>query len=169
MTKLNALFDRLLSICAAVAATALALIAAMIAVNVILRNLFGSPIYGLLDAVEYALLIATFLGAPWVLWQRGHVTVDLITGALPPRLARPLGRLTAVIGLVTCLVVLRYAIAAIAISMQRGSMIRTAFTFPEWWVLSVAPLGFALLAAEFLRQSLGRRPPAGADDTLTGL
>lgn len=155
MSKLNALFDSVLMVCAALAGTIFAAIAAAISVNVVLRNLFGSPIYGLLDAVEYGLLVATFLGAPWVLWKRGHVTVDLITAALPARLAGPLGRLTALIGLAACLALMRYAGEAVLISAQRGSMIRTAFIIPEWWVLAVAPVGFALLALEFLRQMVG--------------
>lgn len=156
MSRLNALFDGVLRTCAALAGTIFAAIAAMISVNVVLRNLFAAPVYGLLDAVEYGLLVATFLGAPWVLWKRAHVSVDLITSALPDTLAGPLARLTAVIGLVTCLVLLRYGTEAAVISAQRGSVIRTAFTLPEWWVLAVAPVGFALLAIEFLRQAVGR-------------
>ncbi|TDK47430.1 TRAP transporter small permease [Antarcticimicrobium luteum] len=156
MSNLNALFDGVLKACAALAGTIFAAIAAMISVNVVLRNLFGSPVYGLLDAVEYGLLVATFLGAPWVLWKRGHVTVDLVTAALPGRLAAPLARLTALIGLAACAALVRYAGEAALISAQRGSMIRTAFVIPEWWVLAVAPLGFALLALEFLRQMVGR-------------
>jgi len=168
MSRLNTLFDGVLNFCAALSASVFALIAAAITVNVILRNL-GSPVYGLLDAVEYGLLVATFAGAPWVLWQRGHVMVDLITSALPDAIAHRLGQLTALIGLITCLIVLRYAIEAVQISIARGSMIRTAFTIPEWWVLSVAPVGFALLALEFLRQTLGQRPPEGTEDALSGL
>lgn len=156
MARLNAVFDSVLMACAALAGIIFAATAAMISVNVVLRNLFGSPIYGLLDAVEYGLLVATFLGAPWVLWKRGHVTVDLITAALPDSLAAPLARLTSLIGLVTCVALVRYAGEAVLVSAQRGSMIRTAFTIPEWWVLAVAPLGFALLTLEFLRQTLGR-------------
>jgi len=156
MSKLNTLFDGVLLVCAALAGAIFAGIAAMISVNVVLRNLFGSPVYGLLDAVEYGLLLATFLGAPWVLWKRGHVTVDLVTAALPDRLAAPLARLTALIGLAACVTLVRYAGEAALISAQRGSMIRTAFTIPEWWVLAVAPLCFALLAVEFLRQAAGR-------------
>lgn len=168
MSRLNALFDGVLKLCAGLSALVFVLIAAAISVNVILRN-FGSPVYGLLDAVEYGLLIATFAGAPWVLWQRGHVMVDLITGALPDALAHRLAQLTALVGLAACAVIFWYAVEAVTISFKRGSMIRTAFTFPEWWALTVAPVGFALLAIEFLRQALGQRPPAGTEDALTGL
>mgnify|MGYP007005253296 CR=1 FL=1 len=39
-------------------------------------------------------------------------------------------------------------------AIPRCSMIRTAFTIPEWWTLSVVPLSFALIAVEFLRQAI---------------
>jgi TRAP-type C4-dicarboxylate transport system permease small subunit len=77
-----------------------------------------------------------------------------------------LARITSLIGCAVALVFLIYAFQAMMISMQRGSMIRTAFTFPEWWTLSVAPLSFALIALEFLRQAIW---PPGRAMTETGL
>lgn len=153
------MFDRLLTACAALAALILALIVAGITLNVLMRNLLGTPIYGLLDLVEYGLLLVTFLGAPWVLSQSAHVVVDLVTGALPTPIATQLARLMALVGLVASLVMVWYAWEAAATSFARGSKIRTAFVTPEWWVLSVMPFTFCLIAAEFARQILrpGRR------------
>ena len=157
----NPMFDRVLNACAAVAALILAAIVIGIALNVVLRNAFGAPIYGLLDMVEYGLLLVTFLGAPWVLSQSAHVVVDLVTGALPPAQARLLARLMAIVGLLASLVMIWYAFEAAQTSYQRGSMIRTAFIIPEWWVLSVMPFAFCLIAAEFARQII--RPPSRGD------
>lgn len=154
MASLNAAFDRLLVLCAGLAATIFALTAVGISVNVVLRNAAGTTIFGLLDAVEYGLLAATFLAAPWVLWKNAHVTVDLFTAALPPHLARPLARLVSALGCGVSATFLIYAVEAAMTSAARGSMIRTAFVVPEWWALSVAPAGFALIAVEFLRQTI---------------
>ena len=154
MSVINGILDRVLMGCAVLSGAILAAIAAGIALNVLLRNGFGLPIYGLLDLVQYGLLVVTFLGAPWVLWQQAHVAVDLVTGALPVSVARPLARITAGIGLAASVVAMRYGIEAAAVSFGRGSMIRAAFAVPEWLVLSVMPLGFGLLALEFLRQAL---------------
>jgi TRAP-type C4-dicarboxylate transport system permease small subunit len=146
------MFDRLLEACAALAAFILAAIVAGIAVNVFTRNVLGAPIYGLLDLVEYGLLLVTFLGAPWVLRQGAHVVVDLLIGALPPAPARFLARAMAAVGLCATLVLIWYAWEAVSISFARGSAIRTAFVTPEWIVLSVLPLTFILMACEFTRQ-----------------
>ena len=154
MQAVERVFERVLKGCAALSAAILAGIALSISVNVVLRNAFDAPVYGLLEAVEYGLLAVTFLGAPWVLSQSAHVTVDLVTTALRPAVARILARLTAAVGLGVSLVAMRYGIEAAAVSFGRGSMVRTAFVFPEWWLLSIMPLGFGLIALEFLRQVL---------------
>lgn len=152
MKRVNAWFDAVLRLGAWFAAAVFAAIAGLITVNVVLRNGFDTTIHGLLDAVEYGLLAATFLAAPWVLSMRAHVSIDLLTSALPDRVASPLARCVAGVGAITCAVFLYFALQAALTSAGRGSMIRTAFTIPEWWVLSVAPVSFALLSLEFLRQ-----------------
>jgi TRAP-type C4-dicarboxylate transport system permease small subunit len=43
-----------------------------------------------------------------------------------------------------------YSLTATLASAARGSMIRTSFVIPEWWVLSVMPFAMALMMIEFL-------------------
>ena len=160
------LFDRLLTALAWVAGAIAVAIVVAICLNVALRNILGQTIYGLFDAIEYGLLAMTFLAAPWVLSKNAHVTVDLISRGLPPGPGRRLARITSLIGCAVAVIFLIYAFQAMTESMARGSMIRTAFTFPEWWTLSVAPLSFALIALEFLRQAVW---PRARPMTETGL
>ncbi|WP_372609804.1 TRAP transporter small permease [Aquicoccus sp.] len=157
MPSFNAAFDAVLKFCAGLAGAIFALIALAICLNVILRNTGSGSLRGLLDAVEYGLLAATFLAAPWVLWKQAHVTVDLVTASLPTRVARPLARFVALLGFVVSGAFLWYATDAALHSAARGSMIRTAFVIPEWWALSAAPVGFVLICIEFLRQTLHPR------------
>lgn len=147
-------FDRLLTLLAWLAGAIVVAIVVAICLNVALRNIAGETIYGLFDAIEYGILAVTFLAAPWVLSKNAHVTVDLISRGLPERPSRQLARITSLIGCAVSLVFLIYAFQAMSTSMTRGSMIRTAFTIPEWWTLSVVPLSFALIAVEFLRQAI---------------
>jgi TRAP-type C4-dicarboxylate transport system permease small subunit len=119
----------------------------------------------LISAVEYGLLTATFLAAPWVLSRHAHVTIDLLTSALRPAAARRLAQFVAVLGFLFSVTFLWFALQAALISAARGSMIRTAFVVPEWWALMAAPIGFALIAIEFLRQIF--RPVSTHD--VTGL
>lgn len=154
MKALSQTFDALLAACAWIAAGLFAAVALAITINVIVRNSGAGSIFGLLDLVEYALLAGTFLAAPWVLSKNAHVTVDLITAALPMGLARPLARIAALIGVGISAIFVWYGLEALQVSAARGSMIRTSFVVPEWWALSVGPFGFALICLEFLRQAI---------------
>lgn len=158
--------DRLLRLCAGLAGAILAAIVAGITLNVVLRNILGQPIFGLLDLVEYGLLVVTLLGAPWVLSRNAHVVVDLVTASLPAPLAGRVSRAVACLGLAVSVIMVWYGAKAAITSYGRGSVIRTAFDVPEWWVLSVLPVAFSLMAAEFLRQVIR---PARWRDTRSGL
>ncbi|MAY86452.1 MAG: C4-dicarboxylate ABC transporter permease [Pseudooceanicola sp.] len=151
------IFDTVLLACAWLSGLIFGASALAISANVVLRNAFGTPIYGLLDAVQYGLLVATFLGAPWVLSIASHVSVDLLTSHLPPRIAGPLARVIALFGAGVSGAVCWFSLQATLASYAKGSMIRTAFTIPEWLTLVLMPVAFGLLTLEFLRQTA--RPP----------
>lgn len=161
--RLNAGFDALLRGLAWVAAGVFAATALLIPLNVALRNFAGTAIYGLLDAVEYGLLAATFLAAPWVLSINAHVSVDLVSGALTGRARRVVDGAANGVGALVCALLLWAALGALAQSLARGAMIRTAFTVPEWWALAIPPVAFALMLADFLRKlARGAGPRAAA-------
>ncbi|UWQ45216.1 TRAP transporter small permease [Leisingera aquaemixtae] len=166
MTRLDRSFGALLTGLAVLSAAILAAITLVIPLNVLLRNLGLPVIYGALDAIEYGLMAAAFLGAPWVLRLNAHVQVDLITHGLPPRARRRVVVAACLLGAATCAVLGWAGLQALMQSYARGSMVRTAFTFPEWWTLTVLPLSMALCTLEFLRKIF--RPEA-ADAPLSGL
>jgi TRAP-type transport system small permease protein len=150
MKKLEDLYRRLLAVLAGLAGVIFGLTAVLITVNVVLRAGFSSSIFGLFEAIEFGLLAATFLAAPWVLARNAHVTVDIALMVLPERQRRALARLTNLLGAALCAVFVYYSLIAALASAARGSMIRTSFVIPEWWVLSVLPFAMTLMMVEFL-------------------
>ncbi|KAA3630154.1 MAG: TRAP transporter small permease, partial [Proteobacteria bacterium] len=152
-------FLRLIGLLAALSGAVLVLVALLIPVNLLLRACCSTSIFGLLDAVEYGLMAATFLAAPWVLVQGAHVAVDIVTLNLPGRLRRPLAHLVNLLGMILSSALAWYAFSAALVSYQRGSMIRTAFAVPEWLTLLAPGICGVLLAVEFLRR-ITRHPPA---------
>ncbi|MFW6076365.1 MAG: TRAP transporter small permease [Hyphomicrobiales bacterium] len=150
MPRLEDLYNRLLAGLAALAGVIFGLTAVLITVNVVLRAGFSSAIFGLFDAIEFGLLAATFLAAPWVLARNAHVTVDIALMTLSDRQRRLVGRLTNLLGAALCAVFIYYSLTATLASAARGSMIRTSFAIPEWWVLSVMPFAMTLMMVEFL-------------------
>ena len=147
---------------AAVAGAIFAGIAILIPAEVVLRALSLPSIYGSLDLVQYGLLAATFLAAPWVLMVDAHVSVDLLTMRLGPRWRPRVLQFTAAVGAVASLVLLAVGIDAAVIAFDRGSAIRTAFVVPEWIALSVLPVSALLLAVEFVLKMTGLRPRGAA-------
>ena len=154
LDRLERGFDAVLRNLARLAAAVFAGVAVLIPVDLVLRNAFDAPIYGLLDAIEYGLLAATFLAAPWVLSINAHVSVDLLVAALAGRARRRVDAVANGVGAAAAAVFLWFAVAAAAQSIERGTMIRTAFVIPEWWVLAVAPVSMGLILAEFARRLL---------------
>ena len=78
-------YERVLGLCGLLAGAAFALMAVATAWDVFARNVLGTSVRGLVDVVEYGLLGATFLAAPWVLRQGGRVQVDFVVDARAPR------------------------------------------------------------------------------------
>ncbi|MDF1609905.1 TRAP transporter small permease [Hoeflea sp. YIM 152468] len=154
MKKLDAFFDALLLFLARLAAIILASIAVVIPVNMALKKLGLPMIYGALDAIEYGLLAATFLAAPWVLSINGHVQVDLVTEALSARARRVLSIGAWLVAGIVSAALAWYAFEALQASYLRGATIRKAFAIPEWWTLVMLPVCLILCAIEFARKIL---------------
>jgi TRAP-type transport system small permease protein len=150
MKMLEDLYRWLLAMLAGLAGVIFGLTAVLITVNVVLRAFFASAIYGLFEAIEFGLLAATFLAAPWVLARDAHVTVDIGLMVLPERQRLVVARLTNLLGAALCAIFVYYSLTAALASGARGSMIRNAFVIPEWWVLSVIPFAMTLMMVEFL-------------------
>ena len=146
--------DRLVGWLAGLAGVLLCALTALICVDVASRSmrLFAMP--WSLDVAEYLLYAITFLGAPWVLATRGHISVDLVSQHLGPRARHTLERVTNTIGAVVCLVLLVYSLRVWYASYSDGTMVYETFIFPEWWLFVLAPPVFALLFLIFLRGSL---------------
>tara|TARA_R110002020_G_scaffold15140_42_gene53436 strand:+ start:4373 stop:4876 length:504 start_codon:yes stop_codon:yes gene_type:complete len=139
---------------AIVAGAIFSLIAISIAVNVLLRATDAAQVRGLVDLIEAGLVAATFLAAPWVLSKNAHVTVDVLTSALPAPARRRLARCVSILGMVICAVLFWSALQAVLVSHGRGSMVRGILVYPEWWPLLAPTISGALLALEFARRAI---------------
>jgi TRAP-type C4-dicarboxylate transport system permease small subunit len=159
-------YARLLDVLGVGAGIVFGIIALATTWDVLGRNLTGqTTVRGLGDLVEYALFVATFLAAPWLLRQNGHVQVDFLVTALPARLGNALRRLADAVGLVVCLVLLVYAVRVTWRSWASGNIVLKTVVFPEWWLYAVIVVSMFLLVLEFMRRLvLGNTEPAGPAD-----
>jgi len=108
------------------------------------------------DFSEYGLYGITFLGAPWVLRERGHIAIELVVERLPAAARRRAERAVDVLGALVCAVLFYYACRQLARSYAAQNLVYETFAFPEWWQYLMPPPIFALLCALYLRRLFGR-------------
>ena len=95
MRTLTRVYDALLYTMAFVAAATLVWLMVSVVVSVAMRNFGLQPFAWLFTSAEYGLLYMTMLGAPWLVREKGHVHIELVTAALPPGVRRIVSRLVA--------------------------------------------------------------------------
>ena len=80
-----------------------------------------------------------------------HVSIDLFTRNLGPRKARLVSVLHNVLGIAVCSTLFWYCARVVYGQYQRGVIDVQAIDMPKYLVLSIIPIGFLLLALQFLR------------------
>jgi TRAP-type C4-dicarboxylate transport system permease small subunit len=137
---------------AAAAAVLLGAIAALVTLDVVMRNVGLGTLAWVNEVSEYSLPVATLLIAPWLLHRNEHVRLDVLLVSLPRAASRLLEKTCDVLGIAICAVFVWYSIRLIFDSSRIGSMVVKTLAIPEWWQYALVPLCFSLLAMEFARR-----------------
>ena len=148
------IYTGFLNLCGLLAGAIIALIAVMVSLDVVLRNLAIGNFPWLIEVTEYALFGITFLAAPWVLHLGAHVRVDILIEALPRKANIVLECLMDIFGFLLSLVLIYYGIVATLDAWSLGSLIFKELIVPEWQLLWVIPFSGLLLALEFMLRIL---------------
>jgi TRAP-type C4-dicarboxylate transport system permease small subunit len=131
--------------------------------DALLRSLAGRPIQGTFEATELLLAVIVFVGLPYLGLTDGHVTVDLLTGRLGPRLQ------SLVMGLGSLLSAALLALIAVQLARLAGDYGRigqttitmripvTPFLIPVVFAAALAALASALHAAGAVARALRPR------------
>lgn len=143
-------YDGLIAGLAVIGGVIFGLMAFFIGADVVARNFFGGGLAWVIETLEYAMYIATVFAAPWVLREKAHVSVDVVTANLPEGVRRMVNTFVCLLGAVICSIICYYSAIATIAAYQRGSMIYKSFTIPEWTINVFVPFGMLLVAIEFL-------------------
>lgn len=145
-------FDRLIDALALAAGALIVLLTVLVVFDVAARNLRLFTLPWSLEATEYMLYAVTFLGAPWVLRENGHIAIELVVERLPARARAAVARFADVLGAAICAVLLYYACRVVWLSWQSGIMVQKSFAFPEWVAYAGIPPVMLILLALYLRR-----------------
>ena len=155
MATVAALYRRLLELLAVVAGLMLAVMAFAIVLDVVVRNLGLQPPAHTLTFTEYGLLYLTMLAAPWLVREKGHVHIELVTAALSPRPRFWLTRVVYALCVLTCAVIFYFGLEVTIAHYQRSVIDVRSFDMPRWLLTASIPLSFGLMTIEFARFLLG--------------
>ncbi len=136
---------------ALVAAAMLVWLMISVIASVLMRNLGMQPFAWLFTSAEYAILYMTMLGAPWLVREKGHVHIELLSAALPRPLQRGLSRLVALACVLVCVMLAWKGAELFATNIERNDYDVRAYYFPRWILTMSFPISFALMAVEFAR------------------
>jgi len=160
-------YHRLMQACGVAAATILGAVVALVCYDVLARNLGGGSLSWIVEVTEYALPLATFLAAPWLMYRNEHIRLDVLSATLSPARMAIVDRVAAGFGLAASVVITWYGVAVILDSRGAGALVIKSLVFPEWWLFVPVPVCFGLLAVECLRRLV--RPGTHASPVVAGL
>lgn len=128
---------------------------ALIVTDVLVRLAGFSPWIYSSGLVEYGLLWFTMLAAPWLARIKGHVFIDAVKVLLPAPVQKAMAKIVYVICIVSCLVFAYYAGGLFLDAIRLGQMDVRGEEMPLWTLLVPIPVGFTMVAIEFIRFLVG--------------
>lgn len=110
----------------------------------------------LFSFTEWGLFWMVMAASPWLVREKGHVFIELLTAAVPRRHARTISRVVCALCIVVCLFLVWYTWAAAAKAYRLGDADMRSVDMPRWLLIGAMPICFALMAAQFGRFVFGR-------------
>ena len=155
MRLLLRIYDVVLYGMAFVAAATLVWLMISVVTSVAMRNLGVQPFAWLFTSAEYGLLYMTMLGAPWLVRERGHVHIELVTAGLPAPLRRIVSRVIAACCVAVSLILAWYGLELFLTNIERNDYDVRAYFYPRWLLTISFPIAFSIMAIEFARFVFG--------------
>ena len=156
MRKLNKIIDRCNIALAGAAAVLMLIMMLAVCFAMASRYLFNRPFAFIIDYTAYSLVYVTFLGAPWLLQLRKHISVDILVETLPPSVSRWWNVVLDLTVMLVSAVVFYYSASLTINFYVRGVVAIDFLTTPRWLLIVSIPVGCFFLAIQALRNAIGR-------------
>ncbi len=120
-----------------------------------LRNFFDSGFLWAESFLRILVLWVAMLGAMVATRERNHISIDLLSRILPPRIYTPLRGFAMMFSVAICAAAAWYSLEYVGYEYQDETI---AFAeVPVWVCQSILPAGFAVMALRFLIGIFDRR------------
>jgi TRAP-type C4-dicarboxylate transport system permease small subunit len=134
--------------------TLLALMIALAAVQILLRNFFGAGIIWGDVLVRVLVLWIGLIGAMIATRQNKHISIDLVARYLPTRFSLPVKAVVQLFAAGVCALAAFYSFVFVHAEYYDGG--RAFGHVPVWACEVIMPLAFAVMALRYLMMSLMR-------------
>jgi C4-dicarboxylate transporter DctQ subunit len=155
MNMIGRLYLRVLYAMAGIAGAMLIWLMISVVTSVVMRNLGLQPFAWLFTSSEYAILYMTMLGAPWLVREKGHVHIELVTAVLPAPTRRIVSRSVAAACVAVCALLAWKGGELMLTNIAQNDLDVRAYYFPKWILTAAFPISFGLMAIEFGRYVFG--------------
>ena len=139
-------------LCGVAAALLIAAAVVVVCHMVFVRAVLGESSIWQTEFVTFSLVAATFLGAPYILLSRGHVSVDVVPLMLATSARRRLHFVGSVIALLFCGAFLYGAIPWWWDAWTTGQTTPSIWKARMWIPMLSVPLGLGLLCLQYLTE-----------------
>lgn len=170
MGRLNRALNGLAQALTWTSAALLLFITSLVAVGVTARYVFNAPIPWTDEAVSYLLVWTVMLAAPSVLYDNGHISVDLLTERLSPRGQAIARAWSFLVVAVVCAILAWAGWKMVEFSKLVDMRPDGYLNLPLWIPQFAVPLGMGLLVLTAAVRLLGEitappapKPEAGSD------
>ena len=161
--------DRLSTLAGFVASGMIVLAVAITCQMIWVRFVLNQSTVWQTEMVIYLMVAATLVGLPYVQRLRGHVNVDLVPMVLSPGGRRLLAWIVAIGVLAVAGIISFYGAEFWYVAWKRGWKSETVWEVRLWIPYLAVPVGFILLALQYLADLLalatGADKPFGLDDS----
>jgi TRAP-type C4-dicarboxylate transport system permease small subunit len=108
------------------------------------------------EIIDNLLIYMTFLGTGWLLKQQGHIAIDVVYLHQGPKTRLVIDLIISVMGIFVCLVMTWYSAERTMDDLLNGIREYKTVAAPRGLIIGIMPIGFLMLAIEFIRQFIGR-------------
>ena len=127
----------------------------LIVMDVLMPFVGLQPWEGTLGVVEYGLLWFTILAAPWLARIKGHVFIDAVAEMLSTKARKITSKIAYLIVITGSLLLAYYSLDLAIESFVDEAIDERGIELELWWIYAPMPIGFILVAVEFLRFLIG--------------
>lgn len=143
--------DKVIDIFAGIAATLIGVLLVSISYATFSRFVFNDPKAKVIELSAYSLIYITFLAAPWLLRQRGHINVDLILLKLKAKAKVKLYLFSDTLCLIITSVLCFFSYQVTKSNFLENIKVMDSMDTPQYLLIIVIPLGSFFLAIQYIR------------------